>query len=133
VALYNGNPVVWKTARQSTVSTSTTEAECNALFSATCEVIHLRALFEGFGVEVKTPVLIHEDNSPAVMLVNNAGSLHGRAKHFQVRLHFVREVVQQGSVKLKWVSTKDQLADGFTKGLGQQKFKIFSDNVIYDK
>jgi hypothetical protein len=69
------------------------------------------------------------------MLVNNAGSLHGRAKHFQIRLHFVREVVhvQQGTLKLKWVSTKDQLADGFTKGLGYHKFKIFSDNVTYDK
>jgi hypothetical protein len=129
VCLYNGCPISWKTARQTTVATSTTEAECTALFAATSETLHLQGLFKDFGIDLTLPTVINEDNTPAITLANNPGSLHGRAKHFQVKLFFVREVIQQGLVTLHWVGTKQQVADGLTKALGTTAFKFFQNRV----
>jgi hypothetical protein len=40
---------------------------------------------------------------------------HARTKHIEVDFHFVRERVAQGLLQIRFISTKDQVADGFTK------------------
>ena len=37
------------------------------------------------------------------------------------RYHYVREQVEAGEIKLKWVPTNDNLADPFTKALSGKK------------
>ena len=46
-----------------------------------------------------------------------------RTRHIQVRYHFIRELIQQGKISLKYCNTKDQLADILTKGLNSKKIK----------
>ncbi|KAG2783001.1 hypothetical protein PC129_g8638 [Phytophthora cactorum] len=43
---------------------------------------------------------------------------HARAKHADIRHHFVREIVERGTVELDFVDTQHQLADMLAKGLG---------------
>jgi hypothetical protein len=42
---------------------------------------------------------------------------HARIKHIEIDYHFVRERVANNSLAIRFISTKDQLADGFTKAL----------------
>nr|GEX69141.1 hypothetical protein [Tanacetum cinerariifolium] len=47
---------------------------------------------------------------------------HSRTKHIAVRYHFIKEHVEQGTIKLYFVKTDYQLADIFTKALPADHF-----------
>lgn len=47
---------------------------------------------------------------------------HGRAKHIDIRHHFVREQVANGTIKLDYCSTTDMTADIMTKGLARDQY-----------
>ena len=47
---------------------------------------------------------------------------HSRTKHIEIRHHFLRDHAQKDDITLKFVSTKDQLADIFTKPLSEEQF-----------
>jgi histone deacetylase 1/2 len=59
---------------------------------------------------------------------------HARAKHIEIDFHFVRERVKRKQLQIRFVSSKDQLVDGFTKALQVNKFEAFRDNLnLLDK
>jgi len=47
---------------------------------------------------------------------------HGRTKHLDIKLHFVREVIGQGSVIVKKISTDQNPSDMITKALPSNFF-----------
>ena len=65
---------------------------------------------------------IYCDNTSAINISNNPLQ-HYKTKHIKIRYHFVRELVEEGTVELLYVPTEDQLADIFTKGLDSIRFK----------
>jgi hypothetical protein len=54
---------------------------------------------------------------------------HARTKYIEVDYHFVREQVTQKQLNIRFISTKDQLADGFTKAMSVQKLLHFQHNL----
>lgn len=50
---------------------------------------------------------------------------YGRTKHIELRYHFIREKVTEGLIKLTFVLTKDEAADGLTKPLQGEAFNKF--------
>ena len=48
---------------------------------------------------------------------------HDKSKHIEVRYHFIRDKVQKGVVKLKYVPTEEQVADLFAKHLSRVMFE----------
>ena len=67
---------------------------------------------------------IHADNQGCIALTQNPVS-HTRTKHIDIRHHFIRERVENREVDLKYVSTKDMLADVFTKQVPRDAFERF--------
>ncbi|GKC39465.1 hypothetical protein Tco_1051849 [Tanacetum coccineum] len=49
---------------------------------------------------------------------------HSRAKHIDVRYHFIKEQVENGILELYFVRTEYQLADIFTKPLPRERFNF---------
>ena len=43
--------------------------------------------------------------------------MHTKTKHIAIKYHYLRELVQDKEVKIKYVKTKEQIADSFTKEL----------------
>ncbi|GJW83739.1 hypothetical protein Tco_0156884 [Tanacetum coccineum] len=63
------------------------------------------------------------DNKSAIALCCN-NVQHSRAKHIDVRYHFIKEQVENGIVKLYFVRTEYQLADILTKPLQRERFNF---------
>lgn len=67
-------------------------------------------------------VLIRVDNKSAIELAKNPIN-HERSKHIDIRFHFIREKVKEGSVELEHIGSKEQVADIFTKPLPATTFQ----------
>jgi hypothetical protein len=61
------------------------------------------------------------DSSSIICLAHNP-IFHGRAKHIKVRYHFLRDHVEKGEIEMKFIDTKRQLTDIFTKPLDSSRF-----------
>jgi hypothetical protein len=110
------------------VSRSSAEAEYRAIANDAAEASWLWQLL----VELHTPpsqsTLIYCDNFSAVYLSTNPIQ-HQRTKHMEINLHFVRDRVAMGEVRVLHVLTTSQFADIFTKGLLSSTFTEFCSSL----
>lgn len=114
--------ISWASKKQSVVALSTTEAEYIAAALCACQCVWLRRVLEKLGFEEKTGTVIMCDNSSAIQLSKNP-VLHGKSKHIEVRFHYLRDLVNEGVVKLSYCPTEVQVADIFTKPLKLEQFE----------
>lgn len=114
--------VSWASKKQPVVALSTTEAEYIAAASCACQCIWLRRVLEKIGFEEKTETVIRCDNNSAIQLSKHP-VFHGKSKHIEVRFHYLRDLVNDGIVRLSHVPTGDQVADIFTKPLKLEQFE----------
>lgn len=116
-----GNCVSWSTRKQATVALSSTEAEYAALSNGACEAIWLKEILNFFQFNFAT-IIIKEDNQPCIHIAKNAAE-HRKIKHVDIKLHFIRELVEQQKIQIQYVASKDNKADIFTKGLPTPHFE----------
>ena len=116
----NGCTISWKANLQSTVALSTTEAEYMACTEVVKKALWLKGITRELGMNQRT-VAVFFDSQSALHLNKNQ-VFHERTKHIDVRLHFIRDVISEGSVKLSKVSTEDNPANMLTKVLPKAKF-----------
>ena len=116
VFMLGGGATTWASKLQATVALSSAESEYVAVSAAVQDAIYLRWLFADLGFLQRKPTVIYEDNQGCIALTENPVN-HKRTKHIDIRHHFVRERVESGDVALKYVATKDQVADLLTKPL----------------
>jgi hypothetical protein len=121
VILFHGNPVAWKSKGQHCVTLSTTEAEYIALSQAVAECLFLKQVIESVGLKVEAPIRVNEDNTGAIDLASN-WSTNSNIKHIDVRYHFVRELLEEGTINIEYVKSEENVADIFTKNLSEQLF-----------
>jgi hypothetical protein len=90
--------------------------------NATTELIWIQYLLREFGISQDQPPVLWCDNIGATYLSSNP-VFHARTKHIEVDYHFVRERVAQKLLQIKFILSKDQLADIFTKPLSLPQFE----------
>jgi transposase InsO family protein len=112
--------IAWASKRQATVAQSTTEAEYMAVSSAAREAMWLRQLMTDLRMPVQLPITLYSDNQGGIALTKNP-VLHQRTKHVDIKHHYIRELVEAGTVNLAYVSTADMVADVLTKALPREK------------
>jgi hypothetical protein len=104
------------------------EAEYVTACATSRETMWLRKLLFGlFGLGLEA-TCIWCDNQSCIKLSKNP-VLHDRSKHIKIRYHYLRDMVQRGAVRLQFVTTKDRVADVFTKPLSRTKFEYFRDKL----
>lgn len=122
------NLISWSSKRQHTVSRSSAEAEYRAVAHVVAETVWLKQLLTELHRPIAKATVIYCDNISAVYLSANPVQ-HKRTKHIEIDLHFVRERVQLGNVKVLHVPTSSQFADIFTKGLPTAVFQDFRSSL----
>ncbi|EDR06651.1 retrovirus-related pol polyprotein [Laccaria bicolor S238N-H82] len=111
-----GGPVSWSAKRQATVALSTTEAEYMALTHAAQQALWMYSFMSEIGLARKFPAILHGDNAASIALTLNTKG-HARAKHIDIRHHYIRERVAEGEIGLVQIPSEENLADIFTKPL----------------
>ena len=99
VFLMSCGSISWLSKKQPVVTLSTTEAEYIALNTATQEAVWLRQLLLDFGVQQDQATTIMEDNQGAIFIAKNPVT-HARSKHIDVRYHYIREALRDGTIDL---------------------------------
>ncbi|XP_071700135.1 uncharacterized mitochondrial protein AtMg00810-like [Rutidosis leptorrhynchoides] len=102
---YGDNLISWSSKRQATLSRSSAEAEYWGVANVGAESCWLRNLL----LELKCPTtkatLVFCDNISAIYLAGNPVQ-HQHKKHIELEIHFVREKVTKGQVRILHVPTR---------------------------
>ncbi|UYV84151.1 hypothetical protein LAZ67_X001338, partial [Cordylochernes scorpioides] len=114
----NGCLVSWRSKKQNCVSLSTMESEYIALAQTTKEILWIAQILENLKclTNASRPITIFCDNRAAIEFSKN-NIENNRSKHIDIRYHYIREKVNSGDIHVNYISTNDNLADIFTKGL----------------
>ena len=107
---------------------SSTEAEYRALTDTTYELLWLRWLLKDLGVSTSSATHLYCDNQNAIHITHN-DVFHERTKHIEIDCHFIRYHLVHSALKLISVSSKDQLADIFTKSQPKERLRTLVDNL----
>jgi hypothetical protein len=111
--------VSWASKKQNSVALSTVEVEYIATGHCCAQLLWMRQTLGDYGYKLsKVPLLC--DNESAIRMADNPVE-HSRTKHIAIRYHFLRDHQQRGGIEIDYVSTKEQLADIFTKPLDEKK------------
>lgn len=130
-----GGPVVWRSTLQSLTAQSTAESELVALNAIAKECEWLRVLyhelFSGKFDHLQNPATqVWEDNQAAKAIAENC-IMTKRNRHFRVRLFYVRDQIRDGVLRVDYIKSQDNIADGLTKVLGRILFRAFRDAVVF--
>jgi hypothetical protein len=120
--------VSWSSRKQRTVSTSSTESEYYALTNTIKEAIWIRLFLSLTKLPSPKPFPIFCDNQ-STCTIANTDSISSRTKHIDVRHHFIREHITDGSFTTIWIPTNDMTADILTKPLLSTLFIRHRENL----
>ncbi|KAJ4746261.1 Gag/pol [Rhynchospora pubera] len=115
------NLISWSSKKQPTVSKSSTEAEYRSLALAGAELVWIQYILKELHQSLPQPPLLWCDNIGATYLASNP-MFNARTKHVEIDFHFIRERVVAKQLVIKFLCSKDQIADGLTKGLTVARF-----------
>ncbi|KAL3338038.1 hypothetical protein AABB24_030290 [Solanum stoloniferum] len=126
------NLVSWSSKRQPTLSRSSAEVEYRGVANVVSESCWIRNLLLELHCPIKKATLVYCDNVSVIYLSGNPVQ-YQRTKHIEMDIHFVREKVARGQVRVLHVPSRYQIADIFTKGLPRVLFEEFRDNLSVRK
>lgn len=115
VIFYLGSPVSWCSGKDGVIALSTTESETYGLVRMMKDIMYCKNVVKGLMVE-KVPIQLYTDNMGTLSLASHP-AVHKRSKHFDIKLHFIREQMNKGDMKIEHVKSQDNPADIFTKAL----------------
>lgn len=127
-----GCAILWRSKQQKSVSLSSAEAEYYALSEAAKEIKFVAQLLMSMGMRVKIPIIVRVDNVGAIFMSENL-STNSKSKHIDIRARFVAEMIEDGFIKVVFVKSNDNLADGFTKNVSGDTFKKHQTSIVSRK
>ncbi|GJR92857.1 hypothetical protein Tco_0265031 [Tanacetum coccineum] len=117
--------ISWSSKRQKSAAISSTKAEYIALSGCCAQVLWMRSQLTDYGLRFNKIPMYCDNKSAIALCCNNVQ--HSRSKHIDIIYHFIKEQVENGVVKLYFVSIEYQLADIFTKALCRERIEFLID------
>jgi len=137
VVTIGGCPLLWQSKLQQLHALSTTESEINAATELMRSLIPLRLIVremsEHLGLKavqaVSTKTTVWEDNAGAVVIANSP-QVTPRSKHYAHRYFWWKHHAESPDISVEKISTKEQQADIFTKGLAKDQFVYLRQKIM---
>jgi len=112
--------VTWQCKKQTSVATSTCEAEYIAVASCCSQIIWIQQQLRDYGLQFSnTPIYV--DNSAAIAVTKNPVQ-HSKTKHIEIKYHFIRDCFDKKLIDVVKIQTDFQKADLYTKALDKPRF-----------
>jgi len=121
-------PTSWFSKLQHCVSTSTAEAEYYSLSECAKHALWYKNLLSELNINLKD-ITIFVDNKATIYNSENV-SINPKSKHIDIRYHHIRDLVSKKIIKLKYIKSKDNIADGFTKYLNSTLMDNFRNSLL---
>ncbi|GJQ89230.1 hypothetical protein Tco_0000369 [Tanacetum coccineum] len=118
--------VSWSSKTQKSTAISSTKAEFIALSGCCAQLLWMHSQLTDYGFQFNKIPLYCNNKSAISLCCNNVQ--HSRAKHIDVRYHFIKGV-ENGIVKRYFVQTEYHLADIFTKPLPRERFNFLIEKL----
>jgi len=100
------NLISWASERQATITMSKAEAEYISAASFCTQILWMKHQLEDYQINANS-ILIYCDNIVVICLSKNS-ILHSRAKHIEIKHHFIRGYVQKRILDIKFIDTEHQ-------------------------
>ena len=115
--------ISWASKKQPIITISSAKAEYVVGTSLACHAVWLRRILSDLAHEEKEPNPIFCDNISTIALSKNH-VFHCKSNHIDTRYHFIRDLVNDGSIMLHFFGLKEQLVEIFIKPLGRNTFEF---------
>jgi hypothetical protein len=125
-------PICWRSRGQKGVTLSTTEAEYVACSEVVKEILFILYLLRHMKIEVELPIRVNVDNIGAIFLAENQNS-SDRTKHVDIRYHFIRQYIKEGTILIEFVRSSENDSDIFTKNVTGEMFNKHVKKLIWKK
>jgi len=132
ILMLGGCPLIWKSQLQSSITLSTGEAEYGSLSASMRVLTPTCGLLVELAMALKLPSF--EDNSSALILANEQ-RITSRTRYYLTKWHHFWSFVKSdknptGVITVARVSTTEQIADAFTKGLVREVFEYLRKKIL---
>jgi len=125
-------PICWRSRGQKGVILSTTEAEYLACSEVVKEQLFIVYLLRHMKIEVELPIRVNVDNIGAIFIAENQNS-SDRTKHVDIRYHFIRQYIKDGTIMVEFVRSGENDSDIFMKNVTSETFSRHSEKLIWTK
>ena len=89
------------------------------MFSGIDEVLWIRGILQDLKINYEEPIKIFYDNKSAISITHDL-VYHDRIKHMNIDRFCIKEKLEEKILSIVYISTAEQCADIFTKGLSAQ-------------
>ena len=120
--------ISWASKKQPIVTISSIEVEHVAATIAPCQEVSLQRVLKELQQGQEEPTPVYCDNNSAIALSKNH-VFHHKNKHINTSYHFIRELVKNREIYLKFCKSKHQLVNIFTKPLAKDVFEYHRQNL----
>ena len=125
---YVGNNLVsWISKKHNYISLSTAKAKYIAAGSCCTQLLWMKKLLIDYDI-CQEHLTIYNNNTSVINISKNPVQ-HSRTKHIEIRHHFIRELVEDGTLTLELIHTDNQKVDLFTKPFDSKWFEFFRQNI----
>ena len=135
VVFLGNSPISWAAKKhRGLVALSSTETEIVQVSESFKEILWEQPLLIDLGFpSIESQTVCHGDNQPAEHILKNNPTHAARTKHMDVKIKFCGEVLaKKNKILLKYVPTKFNFADIFTKPLSTVRFRELRSVMVQD-
>ena len=118
----NGSIIHTWAKQQDTVADSSAESEFIGMTQACKQIKYLQQFLDELGIILGEIPILHVDNTSAMTMVTS--NIKTRVKHLDRKRYWIRDYITNQNVIIKYIETKKNLADIFTK---------YVENTVFQK
>ena len=120
-----GNSILWKSIKQKTVATSSTEAELICIFDGLDYLVWIRNVLDFLGYKQGTTTIYQDNTSTITMAYMGRGSSGSRTRHIDIKYFYIKQFLDSKDLEIDHLGRDNMIADFFASPRQGTVFRRF--------